>query len=410
MSRFLMTSALATGLALPAMAQGEGREISGELTYLPRIALPDDASVTLAVEGAFGTLLGEARFDTGGAQVPLPFSLEVVPGLNGTLGALIRVEDSAWWIAQDVAVPAGADPLDLGMITLEQFSPLAFATAFDCGGTAVAFGIADDKAVLRVGGQDYEMQQAIAASGARYVAVDDESTEFWSKGDSAMLTVEGQDMGECTVVDPTPAAYRARGNEPGWSATIGEASVEIDADYGALALSADRPDVQLEPGAYVFDMPEIAARLTVEDRLCKDLSTGMPHPHHATLMLEDRELKGCGGDPASLLTGAEWTLTDIGGETPVEGAEAVLGFGPQDRAYGSTGCNRFMGGYTLTGEGLSMGQMGVTMMACPDPLMAQERAVLDALAAVTRFDIDESGVLLLIGGPEDAPLLTARRD
>lgn len=413
MSRLLITTLLATGLSLPAaqaLAGDDHREISGELIYLPRIALPDNASVTVAVEGAFGTILGETRFDTEGAQVPLPFSVDVVPGLSGKLSALIRVEDAAWWIAQDVAVSAGSDPADIGTIQLAKFTPLAFATEFECNGTEVLFGVADDKSVLRVGERDFEMVSAISASGARYVAADDESTEFWSRGDSAMLTVEGQDMGNCTQVAPDATDYRAYGNEPGWSAIIGEDTVALDADYGAVRFETDRPEAQLTPGAYVFDMPEISARLTLEDRLCNDLSTGMPHPHHATLRLEERELRGCGGDPASLLTGAEWTITDIDGTPPIDGTETVIGFGPDARSYGSTGCNRFMGGYTLTGEGFSLEPLGVTMMACPDPLMDQERAVLDALEAVRRFDFDESGALLLIGGPEDAPVLTARRD
>jgi heat shock protein HslJ len=157
-------------------------------------------------------------------------------------------------------------------------------------------------------------------------------------------------------------------------------------------------------------MPGIDARLTLEDRLCADDATGMPHPHHATLTLGDRIFAGCGGDPASLLTGAEWRIEDIAGKGIVDSSNVTLGIGADGRAFGSTGCNRFMGGYTLTGEGFSFGQMGVTMMACPEALMKQERAMLDALGAVTRFAFDETGALLLIGGNDDSPLLKARRD
>jgi len=49
------------------------------------------------------------------------------------------------------------------------------------------------------------------------------------------------------------------------------------------------------------------------------------------------------------------------------------------------------------------------MMACPDALMKQERRVLEALEQVRRFDFNQNGALVLIGGPEDKPLLTARR-
>ena len=49
------------------------------------------------------------------------------------------------------------------------------------------------------------------------------------------------------------------------------------------------------------------------------------------------------------------------------------------------------------------------MMACPDPLMEQERRMLDALEQVTRFDIAEDGALRLIGGAADGVLIEARR-
>jgi heat shock protein HslJ len=62
----------------------------------------------------------------------------------------------------------------------------------------------------------------------------------------------------------------------------------------------------------------------------------------------------------------------------------------------------------LDGEGLAFGQMGVTMMGCPEAMMTQEQRMLDALQHVVRFDIDETGALLLIG-PAGETLLIARR-
>jgi heat shock protein HslJ len=50
--------------------------------------------------------------------------------------------------------------------------------------------------------------------------------------------------------------------------------------------------------------------------------------------------------------------------------------------------------------------MATTMMACPDAIMAQERRMLDALAEVYAFDIDDTGALLLIG--PSGPVITAR--
>jgi heat shock protein HslJ len=68
-----------------------------------------------------------------------------------------------------------------------------------------------------------------------------------------------------------------------------------------------------------------------------------------------------------------------------------------------------VGDFTLTGEGMQFGAMGSTMMACPEPLMKQERRMLDALEQVTRFDIAEDGALQLIGGEADGVLVEARQ-
>lgn len=63
---------------------------------------------------------------------------------------------------------------------------------------------------------------------------------------------------------------------------------------------------------------------------------------------------------------------------------------------GSAGCNRLFGGYRLAADALSFDQsMGGTMMACPEPLMEQERRVVEALAAVTSFRQEEGSLELL---------------
>ncbi|TNF63484.1 MAG: META domain-containing protein [Rhodobacteraceae bacterium] len=407
-SALALLIAAATG---PLAAQAEpAREITGRLGYLARIALPPNAEAVVVLQGAFGTVLGQAVIPTEGRQVPLPFTLEAVPGLSGRMDAAIRIDGQTRWLIEDVAVPAGEAPLDLGDLILSPYQALAFATEFDCGGTRVSIGMLDDRLTLRADRQDLPLTQIEAASGARYVAEGDDSTGIWSKGDNALVTLSGAELPECfKLVPPDAAPYRAGGIEPGWSVRLGDGTAEITADYGQIALTAPRPAAMAVPGGYVFDMPGIGARLSLTEGICRDLATGMPHPHAATLTLGERTLSGCGGDPASLLTGGEWRIEDVAGTGIIDASNVTLRFGKDGRISGSAGCNRMIGGYTLTGEGLSFSQMGMTMMACPEALMAQERRVLDALASVRRFDIDATGALLLIGGPEDKPVLTARR-
>ncbi|MDA0962638.1 MAG: META domain-containing protein [Proteobacteria bacterium] len=403
----LVVAALAAGGAAQA---DPPREITGTLTYLARIALPPDAEAVVVLQGEFGTVLARAAIASEGRQVPLSFALTEVTELAGLLDAAIRVGGQTRWLIEGVAVPAGGAPVDLGDLVLSPYRALAFATDYDCGGTRLSVGLLDDRLILRADRRDLPLTQVEAASGARYVAEGDDSTGIWTQGDSALVTLGGAELPECLkLVPPDDAPYHAGGTEPGWSVTLGADRADITADYGAITRSTARPKAIAVIGGYVFDMPGIGARLTLDAAICRDIATSMPHPHGATLTLDGRALTGCGGDPARLLTGPEWRIEDVAGSGIIDNSNITLMFGTDGRVSGSGGCDRMMGGYALTGEGLTFSQMGATMMACPEALMTQEGRVFDALAAVTRFDIDDTGALLLIGGPQDAALLTARR-
>jgi len=91
-----------------------------------------------------------------------------------------------------------------------------------------------------------------------------------------------------------------------------------------------------------------------------------------------------------------WKLTALRGQ-PVTVADPlrqphIMLQPEQHRVSGSGGCNRLAGGYTLAGDRLTFGRTAATMMACPG--MAQERAFLDALSAVARWQIDGQQLLL----------------
>ena len=212
------------------------------------------------------------------------------------------------------------------------------------------------------------------------------------------------------ILDSLAGDYVARGNEPGWRVTVGTETVDIVAAYGEDERSTPRSATQVSDMGQTLDMPQINARLSVEDRLCHDDMSGMPYPQRAVLTLDSQEYRGCGGEARSLLTGAEWRIEDVMGGGVVDGAEVTITFDETGRISGRAACNRYFGGYQLTGEGVSFGQMASTQMACAPSLMTLERKMLDALGQVQRFDFDETGALLLIGGPQDRALLTARRE
>jgi heat shock protein HslJ/membrane-bound inhibitor of C-type lysozyme len=407
---FVLALALAAAPAGALLAQADHtREITGAIGYLQRIALPPSAEAIVVAEGRFGAMLGEVTLDPDGQQVPLPFEMTVPSGLSGELNAVIRVHGKARWVLEGERFDAGDENVDLGEITLQPVNPLAFATDYICGDIPVAVGVLDEKMVLQVEGRDIALEQVRAASGARYEAPGEADTIVWNKGADLTIRVDGRDFPECRKAPaPDQARYRATGNEPGWHVTLDAETATVVADYGEITRETMRPVVQVVPGAYEFEMPEVSAILRVEERLCHDSATGMPHPDTARLTLDDRTLRGCGGDPADLLTAHLWRIIAFGDADLVDPERLSLNFLEPDRIAGSSGCNRIVGSYTLTGEGMQFGTMSSTMMACEDPLMEQERRMLDALEQVERFDITKDGTLFLIGGPDNAVLLEAR--
>jgi heat shock protein HslJ len=131
-------------------------------------------------------------------------------------------------------------------------------------------------------------------------------------------------------------------------------------------------------------------------------------PVEVMMQREETETRALG------LIGPQWRLFRLGEETvaPIEGERALpyLVFGPAGQLGGVASCNRVSAGYTLSPEGvLAIAQVAATRMACSEPVMARERAVLDLLAAVEQVAI-EGDRLTLIGGGVPLAMLVAEPD
>ena len=62
---------------------------------------------------------------------------------------------------------------------------------------------------------------------------------------------------------------------------------------------------------------------------------------------------------------------------------------------GRSACNRYSGPCSWDGERLRVGPLAATMMACPDPQMAIERAFHDAMGRAARAVVHGPGLVLL---------------
>lgn len=73
---------------------------------------------------------------------------------------------------------------------------------------------------------------------------------------------------------------------------------------------------------------------------------------------------------------------------------ANLAFSNASEVFGTTGCNRFRGGYTLGDQQLNFGTLGVTRRLCQELLNKQERAILDAFEHTHSAEIKDQRLIL----------------
>ncbi len=102
--------------------------------------------------------------------------------------------------------------------------------------------------------------------------------------------------------------------------------------------------------------------------------------------------------PASQLEDRIWqlvTLTQSMGTNNIQDG-AFLSFQSSDhRVKGSTGCNRLMGSYQLTGSELSLAEIASTKIFCPNGGIVQEAMFIEALTDTTGWKIDANHLYLL---------------
>lgn len=392
--------------------------IEGSATMPARIALPPAAELLVEWRATpHGRPLAATRIPTAGRQVPLPFALDLPANAlegdrDGFVQVAVLVANAPRYVgtALPVLLPAQPGPVRVREIRLAGYRPLAFASVFACGGRRVAFGMEGEMPMLDIDGRRLAMRRTQSASGARYEARNDEETQFWSRGREATLVWKGAAPQDCRPVGEPREALEARGQEPGWSLSLAPQRLVLRLPDGEILT---RPPVprRLDDDTHVLalDTPRGPMTLTLIERLCRDTMSGMPFPVAVRLKRDDANagsLRGCGGETSEVLAGG-WSVERIAGRPLVDRSRVTLEFGPEQRLSGRASCNRYFAGYSLTGEGLTIGQAGSTQMACPEALMRQEQLFLQALGKVRGLSITPEGALEL--RLEDGGTILARR-
>lgn len=198
----------------------------------------------------------------------------------------------------------------------------------------------------------------------------------------------------------------ARGNEPFWRLALTAKTVAFEAPGQGLAFTGPvtsrdmvdgRPRITAQAGGQTLE-------LTVIERLCADTMSGMPFPVGVEVSYGGQTYQGCGGEIMTAIEGG-WRVIRLGSELLPQGIIATIVFDREGRVSGRSACNRFTGGYTLSDEGLSFGQIAGTRMACPPAEMEAEQRFLDLLQKVTRVTPGENAQLRLMAVDEQAMVL-----
>jgi heat shock protein HslJ len=120
-------------------------------------------------------------------------------------------------------------------------------------------------------------------------------------------------------------------------------------------------------------------------------------------------LAACGGS-SSGPTGVTWKLVSYG--PPGDEVDAVadvptsLVFGDDGQVGGNMGCNSFGGEYEVEGSKITFGPLVSTLMACDEPIMNQETAVLGIFTDTVDYKMN--GTTLTITGADGSVATFAR--
>lgn len=390
-----------------APPEGQSLVVQGSLSYRERIALPPDsvAHVTLRRFDVTGEkIVAEQEIPLQGRQVPIPFSVEAVVFPQDAAVYEVRgrvsLGDSPFRITRPVMIDPAAGVLDLGILRLLPVDLVSFGTHYLCGPEELLFGIEGESARMIIGSRVIDMQQAPAASGTLYRALGDDTTFFHGKGEEAIVEIEGRRLAPCRQAEPPTEPFRALGQEPPWTVSLaaGEIAVSLGYEQQTEILPLLAATTEGRVTRFRAAMPGKRFAMDVARRKCNDSMSGMPYPYVAAIEFDGQALVGCGGEPIDLLAGREWVVEDLDGGGIIDRSRVTLEFDlAESRVHGRASCNRYTGGYTLTGEGIRFGNAAATMMACPDALMNQERKFFRILEGINRFDIDAAGALVLSG-------------
>src|SRR5690606_828196 len=115
-----------------------------------------------------------------------PGGLPVGPrGKNGYITGESAMKSWCPLIALPLVLAGCAGPAHDAPEPLPRHQGEAFTTTMDCGRMTIEVHGDGDGVTVFAAGEEYRMEPAISASGAKYQVAGDQATTFWSKGNNA---------------------------------------------------------------------------------------------------------------------------------------------------------------------------------------------------------------------------------
>jgi uncharacterized membrane protein len=92
---------------------------------------------------------------------------------------------------------------------------------------------------------------------------------------------------------PVPASYRAVGNEPGWSLTIGEKQMSYIGDYGEVRITQPKPEPLIGIAGETYRSPRL--EVNIVHGKCSDGMSEYVYADAVQVTADGKRVEGCGG-------------------------------------------------------------------------------------------------------------------
>jgi heat shock protein HslJ len=130
------------------------------------------------------------------------------------------------------------------------------------------------------------------------------------------------------------------------------------------------------------------------------------------LMITMFMLAACGGANSNSIVGG-WELVSYGEASNQTTAASIdfntfIDFGEDGELTGNVGCNSFGGDYEVAGDQIIFGSIISTLMACEEPIMAQETAVLKTFTDTASYELN--GDTLTITSADGSTSIVLKRN